>query len=130
MAHMGGLNKRQHIDVYLTMAIRERDRRDLAVICRGDVDTAGLEEAVAERETLGTVMVAADDEYRQLPLRKTAEEIIEYNHGLGRRDAFIIHVTRDHYCIGFLFIDDAKNLGQNILLILQKRNLVQALSDM
>ena len=127
---MGGFNKRQHIDVYFAMAIRECDRGDLAIICRGDVDTADLEEAVTERETLGAVMVAADDEYRQLPLRKTAEEIIEYNHSLGRRNAFIIHVTRDHYCIGFLFIDDAKNLGQNILLILQKGNLVQALSNM
>ena len=63
-AHMGRLDKGQQPDVHALY----RKRRDLTAVHGRDMDAALVDQARAERQTLGRVMVAADDEYLCLAL--------------------------------------------------------------
>ena len=69
-ADMGGLQEWQQPEVHRAAVILQGHRRHLAVIDRSDVDPPALHEAVGKGEAFRRVVVAADQQHRQGPVRQ------------------------------------------------------------
>ena len=133
--HVGGFDKRQHIDIHRSEAVRQSDRCHAAGVHRGKMDAPGVHQPSAEGQALGRVVVPADDKDPQLPSSKRAggklhQEIVEQLHCLGRGDRFIIYVARDQYRVRLFGIDHVQDHHKNVCLILQHGKLIHTFAQM
>ena len=87
--HMGRLQKRQQPEMDVSVIIGQGDGRDIAVIDRGQMDALSLHQPSAESQTLGGVVVAADDPDRNLHFCKPVQKGICQLHRFSGWHGFI-----------------------------------------
>jgi len=124
---MGGLQEWQQPEVHRAAVILQGHRRHLAVIDRSDVDPPALHEAVGKGEAFRRVVVAADQQHRQGPVRQLDEKIVQQRHRLRGGDVLVIDVSRDERRVRPFLIGDLQNAVQDVRLILQHREVVDPL---
>jgi hypothetical protein len=83
----------------------------------GDVQAVFPEQATAEMQALGGVVVAADHEHRAVFPGKPGEKGIQYGHRLGGGIGLVVDIPGDENGVGALIPNGAQNLLQNIFLI-------------
>ena len=74
------------------------------------MDAALLHQAAAERQTLGRVVVAADEEGLRIALRQLHEKLVEQRDRLSGRNRLVVDVARDEHAVRLLAVDDAQDL--------------------
>ena len=129
-AHMGRFDEGQHIHIHRAVFIAEGDGLYHAVIHRCQMNAGCIDQAVGKRKPLGGIVVAADDENRQLALSQPHQKIIKQLHSLGGRNRFIIHITGDQHTVRIFFVNNGKDLFQNMRLVFQHGKLVYSFSEM
>ena len=127
---MGGLHKRQQVELHRAVLVGEDHGFHLAVIDRGQVDAAALHEPTTEGHTLRGVVVAADDKNPQLPLGQAHQEVVQQRHRLGGGHRLVVDITGNQHPVRLLPVDDLKDFSQNILLVLQHGKIVDPLAQM
>ena len=65
------------------MDIFQSHGRHLAVVDRGNVDAPSLHQTVGKGKSFRRVVVAADEQHRQRPVRQLDEEIVQQSYRLG-----------------------------------------------
>ena len=88
-----GFNKGKQPKIYTAPGILQGNRLDITVVHRGDMNAVFCEKTVTEGKSLGTVMVAADDQNGGIALGKAAEEIIKQAHCFCRGGGLVINIT-------------------------------------
>ena len=111
------------------MLIGQRDRFHRSVIDGGDMDSSGFKESPAEGQPLRRVMVAADDQHREVPLRQTAEKIVQQGHSLRGGNGLVVDIACNQNSVGMLAVNDFDDLRQNEFLILDHGNLIDPFAD-
>ena len=129
MLHMGGLQERQQPEENISVSVRQNNGLDTAVIDRGNMDALAFHKPTAEGQTLGGVMVAADDKHLLLFCGKAAQKIVKQGHCLGGGDTFVINVAGDQYGPRLLGIDHVQDLIQDICLLFDHGNFIDPLAD-
>ena len=127
---MGRLDERQHVDADRSVPILQHDRLHLPVIDRGQMHTAPVQKAGAERDSLRRVVVPADDEDLQISSCEIVQEVVKQLNSLGRRNGLVVDVARQDHRIRFLPFDNVQDFFQNIPLIFQHAEFVDPLSQM
>ncbi len=110
-AHLHRLEERQQINVYRAVLVRERQRRQRAVIDRRDMDAACAHQPSAERQTLGRVVVAADEAGLHAARGELHQKFVEQRHRLRRRDGFIVNIACDEHHIRPFAVDNVQNFA-------------------
>ena len=106
------------------------DGADVPVVDRGEKD-AGVADQLAEiRHALGRVVVAADDQDQAAQLLQPVHEAAEERHRLGGGIAAVVDVPGDQDSLDLLFLGNTDDLVQDVLLILEKGHVNQALAEM
>ena len=126
---MGGLEEGEQPEIHFPMVIAQGYRCHMAVIHWGNMDTAQFQQASGEGQPLGAVVIAADDQHRNLPFGQTAEKIVEQSHCLGRGDALVIDISGDQHRVGLFVVDDLQNLQQDVFLIFDHGDFIDPLAD-
>ena len=126
---MGGLKEGQQPEMHRPVFVAEGDGGDVTAVDRGDVDAAGGHQPPAEGQPFGTVMVAADDQHRDLPLGQAAQKVVKQRYRLRRGHAFVVYVAGDEHGVRLFLVDDGCDLVQNVGLVLQHGHLVDPLAD-
>ena len=128
LADMNRLQEGQQPEMYLSKGIRQGDWLEVPVVNLRNMDTAALHQAAAEGQPFRAVVVAADDQHRKAAFGQTVEKIIKKGDGLGRGNAFVIHIPGNQQGVRLHSIDDPENLGKNIFLVIQHGDFVDPLS--
>ena len=66
------------------------------------MDAALLHDTAAIGDTLGRIVISADDKDLQFSFDKLDQEIIHQIHRFHGRDRFVIDIPRDHDRVGML----------------------------
>lgn len=77
---MGRFYKGQQIEVHRAVLVSQGQGLYLAMIDRGQVDTAALHQPPAKSHALRRVMVSADEKDLELPFSQAHQEIIQQRH--------------------------------------------------
>ena len=67
---------------------------------------AVFQKSIAKSQSLRTVMVAADDENRQISLGQPTQKIVKQRHRLRRRYALIVDIPCDQHRIRLFGVND------------------------
>ena len=94
------------------------------------MDAACVQQAVSEGKTLRAVVIAADEQHRDAALCKRNEKPVKQRDCLAGRDALVVHIARNHHRVRMLCVCDFQNLMQDIVLIVQHRDLIDPLAEM
>jgi hypothetical protein len=93
------------------------------------MDATGREEAGAEREALGGVVVSGDDHGRNPEGGEAREGIVEEGDSLGRRDGAIVDVAGDDDGVWTGVLRDRHQAIEHPSLIREKRFLVERTAE-
>jgi len=120
-----GFGVGQGVERDLAVGVAQDHRRDV----RGDGAAhgqAGLgQEAGAESEAVGAVVVAGNEDHRHvLPDHDAGDGVVEQAHGLGRRDGAVVDVPGDEHGVGFLGVDQRDELVEDLGLVFEQRHAV------
>ena len=127
--HMDGLHKGQQPEGDCAVLVGQRDGFNISAVNRRDMDAGTLHQPPTEGQTLRAVMVAADDQHREVPLRQTAEEIVQQGHRLCGGNGLVIDVAGDQHGVGMLAVNDSDNLGENGCLLFDHGNFINPLAN-
>ena len=94
------------------------------------MDAAPFHHPPAKGQTVGGVVVAADEQNRQIARGQLGEKTVEQVHRLSLGDRAVVHIPRDQHRVGFLPVDDSQNLLYDVLLVFQHWKLVHPLAQM
>ena len=130
MPHHGGLEEGQKVHVQRAVLIGEGDGHRRTGEHWADVHPAVLQQGRAKGDAVGGVVVAADGEHRQLPLSQLGEEPVQQAHGFGRGNGLIVEVARQQHTVHGRFIQQGKDLFQNVPLVVQHGELAHPLAQM
>ena len=129
-AHVSGLDEGEHINVDGAIGVLHNEGCDLAVIDGRKMDATRVHNARTEGNSFGRIVIAADDEYLQGFFGKLCQKIVEEHNGFGRRNGFIVNITRNQNTVGHFHINDAENLIQDRFLFFQHGKFIDTFSEM
>ena len=126
---MSRLQKRQQPEIHRAVPVGKLQRLNVSIIHRGQMNAGTFHQPAAESQPFRTVMVATDGIYLHLQLRQPAQKFVKQSNRFRRRNTFVVNITAEQDGICFFFLDDAKDLLQNVCLILHHGDFVDPLSD-
>ena len=109
--HLHRLEERQQINIHRAVLVRQRQRRQRAVVDRRDMDAGRIHQPSSERQALCRVMVSADEAGLHAARGKLHQKIIEQRHRFRRRDGFIVNVACDEHRIRRLAVDNTQDFA-------------------
>lgn len=124
------------------LGVGERDQLDAAVLvveghpdgigreASHHVDAAGGNEARAEGQSLGRIVVARDDHHADSKIECDASErLVQQSDCVGRRDGTVVDVARNDQRVGARFCRDRDDLVENPCLVVDEAEAVEASTE-
>lgn len=131
MAHLRGLGIRQRMDRDRSMLVAQHQRPGIRLHRPADGQPGALQQAGAEGDAVGAVVVAGDHHHRDPELQhELLEHQVEQAHRLGRRHRAVIDVAGEQDRVGSAVGGDANELGQHVGLVLEQGDAVMDTAEM
>ena len=126
---MSRTDKGQQPHCHCAVLVFQEVRDQLTIIHRRKIHPSLREQPSAEGQTLGGIVVAADEKDRDLLPGQGGEKVVQQGHSLSRRQGAVIDVPGNEHCIRPLLPGNIQDLPENIPLILQQRDIIKAFAD-
>ncbi len=127
-AHITGLQKRQQPEGSVAVLVLQHHALDPTRVHRRKRNPLMSQKLLRVGDALGRVVVARHGQHAHPRVNNAREEIIEQRHGLSRRRSLVIDVAGDEQRRNLLLDGNAQYLAQNMPLIFQHGNAVDALA--
>ena len=131
--HMRRFEKRQRPNGDCAVRVGQAHglhRRVLAIQRRSQIHAPRRKQPRAKGQPLGGIVIAADEDYRQVSPGQLGQEIVQQAHGFGGRHGFVVYIACDQHAVGLLCVHDREQLRENVALIFQKRGFAQPFAQM
>ena len=98
-AHAVRMDIRHQPEIHLAVLVRKRNRLNMAVIYRRNINSAVLKKTPCIRQPFGRVVIATDDHRGSLALRQLNKQLIQQLHRFRIRICAVINIARDKHRI-------------------------------